>query len=119
MASIAAVTESWSIWPAVTQFNLFSGQMYLRCYQEYLSVCRFLGLCFLPPDCRVQVALDEFISPASRSDFDTAIASACPFTTSLVAFLRVLTLLRRRDQSFAHSHLNCILRKEPIAQELF
>lgn len=46
-------------------------------------------------------------------------ASTCPFTTSPVAFLRALTALRRKGQSFAQSHLGRILRVELIAPELF
>ena len=48
---------------SVMQLNLFAGQLYLRSYDEYLSVCRFLRLCFRLPCDQVQVAWDGFIGP--------------------------------------------------------
>jgi hypothetical protein len=32
----------------ITQLNLFSGQLYLRSYQSYIRLCRYLGLSYRP-----------------------------------------------------------------------
>ena len=99
--------------------NLFAGQLYLKSYKEYLSVCRFLGLAFRPPYEQTQVACDGFISPTSRPGFDAVMERECPFTTSPVGFLRILMALRRKEQSFQKSHLGRILQGELLTQEEF
>lgn len=117
--AIPAILDSWSIPPVVTQLNLFAGQLYLRNYEEYISVCRLLGLCFQPPDKDVHTAFDGFIDPAARSKVDEIMARDCSFTTSPVMFLKVLMTLRRNGQSFARTHMGAILHGELIAREKF
>ena len=99
--------------------NLFAGQLYLRSYEEYISVCRFLGLGFRPPDEQTQVASDGFISSKSRPAFDAIMERNCPFTISPVGFLRILMTLRRKGQSFQRSHLGRILHGGLLAREEF
>ena len=99
--------------------NLFAGQLYLKCHEEYLSVCRFLGLAFRPPYEQTQVTCDGFISPASRLGYDAVMERKCPFTTSPVGFLRILMALRRKEQSFQKSHLGRILQGELLARVEF
>ena len=99
--------------------NLFSGQLYLKNYEEYISVCRFLGLGFRPPDEQTQVASDAFISPTSRPAFDAIMERNCPFTVSPVGFLRILMALRRKGQSFQKSHMGRILHGDLLAREEF
>ncbi len=48
----------WVAPPVGTQINLFAGQLYLRNYEEYLGLCRFLGLCFRAPGDNIMVAVD-------------------------------------------------------------
>ena len=117
--AIPAVPKCWSNPPFAMLLNLFAGQLYLRTYEEYLSVCRFLGLGFRPPYEQIQVACDGFISPTSRSGFDALMESVCPFTISPVGFLRILMALRRKGQSFQKSHLGRILHGELLAREEF
>ena len=105
--------------PFAMLLNLFAGQLYLKSYEEYLSVCRFLGLASRPPDEQIQVACDGFISPTSRPGFDAIMERDCPFTISPVEFLRVLMALRRKGQSFQKSHLGRILHGELLAREEF
>jgi hypothetical protein len=117
--AVPAVPECWRQPPFVMQLNLFAGQLYLKSYEEYLGVCRFLGLCSRPPRGQLQVACDGFISPTSRSMYDAVMASECPFTTSPVGFLRMLMALRRKGQSFEKSHFGRILHGELLAREEF
>ena len=105
--------------PFVMQLNLFAGQLYLRSYEEYLSVCRFLGLCFRPPCEQIQVGCDGFVSPTGRPEFDAIMETECPFTTSPVGFLRMLMALRRKRQNFQRSHFGRILHGELLVKEQF
>ena len=105
--------------PFVMQLNLFAGQLYLRSYEEYLSVCRFLGLCFRPPSGHIQVGCDGFLSPTDRPEFDAIMKSECSFTTSPVGFLRMLVALRRSRQSYQKSHFGRILHGELLVEEQF
>ena len=120
--SFCAIPVVPTCWPhslSVMQLNLFAGQLYLRSYGEYVSVCRFLGLCFRPPYEQIQVTCDGFISPISRPGFDAVMERECPFTISPVGFLRILMALRRKGQSFQKSHLGRILYGELLAREEF
>ena len=117
--AIPAVPRCWANPPFAMLLNLFAGQLYLRTYEEYLSVCRFLGLGFRPPYEQSQVACDGFISPTDRLGFDALMESVCPFTISPVEFLRILMALRRKGQSFHKSHLGRILHGELLAREEF
>ncbi len=117
--AIPAVPKCWPNPPFAMLLNLFAGQLYLRSYGEYLSVCRFLGLGFRPPSEQTEVACDGFISPTSRPGFDAVMERECPFTISPVEFLRILMALRRKGQSFQKSHLGRILGGELLVREEF
>ena len=117
--AVPAVPESWST-PAITkQLNLFAGQLYIRTYEEYKSLCGFLGLCSQPPDDHMEVACDGFITPPNRFQSDVIMAPTCPFMISPVAFLRIFMALRRKGQSFTASHFGRILNGELISREHF
>ena len=117
--SIPVVSMRGTFPPFVMQLNLFAGQLYLRSYEEYLSVCRFLGLCTRPPHDDIRVACDGFVSPTSRPKFDAIMTRECPFASSPIEFLRVLMALRRQGQSYKNSHLGRILHGELLRQEHF
>ncbi len=117
--AIPPVPKFWPRPPLVMQLNIFAGQLYLESYKEYLSVCRFLGLCFRPPDEQIQAACDGFIAPRGRPKFDVVMESKCPFTISPVGFLRILMALRRKGQSFEKSHFGRILHGELLVGEQF
>ncbi|KAH0566189.1 hypothetical protein GP486_000421 [Trichoglossum hirsutum] len=103
----------------IMQLNLFAGQLYLRNFEDYHSLCRFLGLCSSPPDGSVRVACDGFVDPTGRRVVDPAMARECPFTKSPVDFLRAVIALRRKGQGFAKSHFGEILNGELITREKF
>ena len=105
--------------PFTMLLNLFAGQLYLKSHEDYLSVCRFLGLAFRPPHKQIEVACDGFISPASRLAFDAVMERECPFRTSPVGFFRIVMAIRRKEQSFQKSHLGRILQADLLAREDF
>lgn len=117
--SVPAIPKSWSTPRMVKQLNIFAGQLYIRDYEEYVSVCMFLGLCSRPPDDQMKVECDGFISVLSIAMSDCIITRACPFTTSPVAFVRMIMALRRKGQSFKNSHFGKILGGELILKEEF
>ena len=123
--SIPAIPESWSITPTlVSQLNLFAGQLYIRNYEEYASLCSFLGLCSRPPDDGMEVACDGFInlSTSVESEPDAGmvpVRESCPFTRSPVNFVRMVIALRRKGQGFTTSHLGKILNGELILADHF
>ena len=95
--------------------NLFAGQLYLRNHADYLALCRRLGLCFRPPHSHVHVAMDGFVDPTHRADFDNNMAQICRFPQSSVAYLRSLFAMRRHGQSIERSHLGRILQGEMLS----
>jgi hypothetical protein len=105
--------------PFVMQLNLFVDQLYLRSYEKYLSMYRFLGLCFRPSCEQVQIDCDGFVSSTDRSVFDAIIKKERPFTISSIEFLRMLIALRRKRQNFQKSHFGRILRDELLVKEQF
>lgn len=116
--AIPAVPKSWST-PAITrQLNLFAGQLYFQTYEEYTSLCGFLGLCSFVPDDQIKVAYDGFIDPASRARLGTTFRE-CRFQTSPIAFVRAIMTMRRKGQSTAVSHVGRILKGELISREEF
>ena len=117
--AVPPVPKLWQQPSLILQLNLFAGQLYLRNYEDYLSICRFLGLCYRPPLGQNRVASDGFIAPSGRSKFDTGMERECPFTTSPVGFLRKLMTLRRKGQGFERSHYGRILNAELLDKSHF
>lgn len=117
--TIPAAPEGLPNCPVILQLNMFAGQLYLRSYEEYLAVCRLLGLCFGPPPEQIEVACDGFISPTCRPEFDELMAEQCPFKISPIGFLRMLVAIRRKGQNSQKSHIGRILQGELLAREQF
>ncbi|KAI9728103.1 MAG: hypothetical protein M1834_007819 [Cirrosporium novae-zelandiae] len=103
----------------IRHLNIFAGQLYLRNYEEYVVLCRFLGVCYRVPDEGIEVSGDGFVDRESRPLFDQVMARVCPFTKSPVEFLKVFMGLRRKELSFKRSHLGGIVQGEPLGQEEF
>lgn len=118
--AIPATSQHQASPSLIRQLNLFAGQLYLKDYAEYISVCRFLGLYFRPPsDDHVRVAADGFVDPRHRKEFDVVMERECPFTTSPVGFLRMVLAFRRKGQGFERTHLGRMLRGELLGEEHF
>lgn len=117
--AVPPVSKLWRQPSLIPQLNIFAGQLYLRNHEDYLSVCRFLGLCYRPPEGENRAASDGFMAPSGRSNFDAAMERECPFTSSPVGFLRMLMTLRRKGQGYERSHCGRILNAELLAENHF
>ena len=117
--AVPEVPKAWSPPSVVTHLNLFASQLYLRDYDEYLVLCRFLGLCYQPPDDNVDVTCEGFVAPSSRASFDPTMDEICPFSTSPVGLLRLLMGLRRQGQGFSKSHCGRIVSGEMLTRADF
>ncbi|KAE9371942.1 hypothetical protein N431DRAFT_456702 [Stipitochalara longipes BDJ] len=90
----------------VVQLNLFSGQLYLSSFQEYVELCKFLGLAWEKTEEGRFVAADGFIVHGGASSG----VSNSAFTASPVKFLRVLlTKIRRNCEGIDKTHMGKIL----------
>lgn len=117
--AIPAATQGLRNRPLILQLNIFAGQLYLRSYDEYLALCRLLGLCFGPPPKQVEVGCDGFISPSCRPEYDELMAEQCPFKISPIEFLRMVIAMRRKGQNSQKSHIGRILQGELLARGQF
>lgn len=93
----------------ITQLNLFSGQLYLSSYDEYLEVCEFLNLASeMTPD-GWTVAADGFINSRGIDSMDLDF-SAPTFQASPVHFFKILIAqIRRNCERIDKTHIGKIL----------
>ncbi|EIW79093.1 hypothetical protein CONPUDRAFT_107198 [Coniophora puteana RWD-64-598 SS2] len=102
--------EQSALMPACARMELilFSGQLYLSSYEEYIELCKFLGvfandLKNLP---KPHVSHDGFIEPRGRQ---FGIRAECPFSSSPIPALTALASIRLKGMSYSHTHLGKIL----------
>ena len=117
--SIPAATRNSMVLPALReQLNLFAGQLYLRDYEVYFRLCRFL--CIYAKDLEdegdVRRESDGFIAPAHRPPKARSEGS---FSRSPLPFLRFLIGLRRKGMPFSLTHMGKILDGRPVREEDF
>ncbi|KAI6044144.1 hypothetical protein EDC04DRAFT_3138106 [Pisolithus marmoratus] len=102
----------------VDQVNLFAGQLYLRDYNTYLRLSRFL--CIYADDLagegNLEVESDGFITPAYRPPRAQSVGS---FQNSPLPFLKHVFGLRRRGMNFTATHMGKILNGRSLKQEDF
>lgn len=101
------------------QLNLFAGQLYFRDREEYVAVCRFLGLATRVPKDGIKISRDGFVSPKDRKQFDIEMARVCTMAESPVDMLRTLVALRRKGQTFDKTHVGLLLGGELIKDNAF
>ncbi|KAI9890486.1 MAG: hypothetical protein M1814_003970 [Vezdaea aestivalis] len=120
--SFCAIPPTSTVWTPpsyLLHLHLFAGLLYLESYEEYLRICRFLGICFHPTSHQFDVESDGFVSPKIRREFDPIMFTECPFTTSPVDFVQELLSMRRKGQNFRKSHLGRVLEGEMLTEEQF
>lgn len=98
----------------IMQLNLFAGQLYLRSYQHYVALCRYLGLSYMENRGDKEIAADGFVR---RKEGEYA---GCRFETSPIMFLNVLIQKLRRDcMGIEKTHMGKILAGEILTEKDF
>ena len=112
--SIPPLPSDWSPpWALIDQLNVFAGQLYLRDYESYLRLCRFLGVPTkeLPKDRAVRWNL--FNVPGSFEENEITF-SASPLPTVMA-----LLVMRNRGRPFTHTHMGKILQGQLLTEKDF
>jgi hypothetical protein len=117
--SIPTVPAGWTPPSSLMDLlNLFAGQLYLKDYETYIRLCRFL--CVYARDLEgeegIEVGCDGFISPNTRSRH---VRNAYPFQTSPLDSLRTLMGLRRKGMRFAPTHMGKLLDGRLLSEDDF
>ncbi|KAF8545714.1 hypothetical protein OG21DRAFT_1397636, partial [Imleria badia] len=113
--SIPPVPDSWTPpWDLIDQLNVFAGQLYLRDYESYLRLRRFLGIQVndLPNSVRTAVRRNLVTVDALQEIGNTIRDSPLPSVMMLLA-------IRRRGLPFAETHMGRILQGHQLTEEDF
>ena len=98
--------------------NMFAGQLYLKDYETYIRLCRFL--CVYAGDLRdeegIEVGCDGFISPNTRP---RGVRNVYTFQTSPLDSLRTLMGIRRKGMRFAPTHMGKLLDGRLLSEDDF
>ena len=118
--SVPAVPPNWTAPTSlVDELNLFAGQLYLRDYDTYIRLCRFL--CVYANDLddagHLEVQRDGFIEPANRPP--KAQRTCHSFQKSPLPFLRHYFGLRRMGTGLSLTHMGKILNGRLLREEDF
>jgi hypothetical protein len=113
--SVPALADDWEApRELVMQLNLFAGQLYLRSYDEYKRVCKYLGLSYTEnKDEETAVPPDGFVGKRKYA--------ACEFEDSPVAFLTKVYNEIRNDcvGGMEKTHMGRILAGEILTERDF
>jgi hypothetical protein len=102
--------EPWSAPAHVRmELNLFAGQLYFDCREEYERVCVMLALSMAHPGAECEI--DGFVSPPHRTGGNS------PFAKSKITILKTLMSLRRKYMLYSRTHLGQILNANPLSKE--
>jgi hypothetical protein len=117
--TIPAVPAGWTPSSSLMdQLNVFAGQLYLKDYETYIRLCRFLCVYAgdLPDEEGIEVGCDGFISPNNRpSDWQNG--NVFTFQTSPLGPLRTLMGLRRKGMRFAPTHMGKLLDGRLLSED--
>ncbi|CAE6491982.1 unnamed protein product [Rhizoctonia solani] len=118
-----SLTRTGSLSTAQLHLDLFAGQLYFSCYQDYASLCASLGLFvrLRDEDPNVEIGTDGFISPEHRVQlvdrrpeyFD------CRFTATPVPALKEFIGLRRKGMKYDLTHVGQIIHSRDLTPEDF
>ena len=102
--SIPPLPSDWTPpWALIDQLNVFAGQLYLRDYESYLRLCRFLG-----------VPTKELSNiPGSFEEMEIT------FSGSPLPSVMALLAIRSRGRPFTHTHIGKILQGQSLREKDF
>ena len=119
--SIPAVPNGW-IPPSsfMDQLSVFAGQLYLKDYETYIRLCRFLCVYARDLQCEegMEVEPDGFISPRNRSKH-SRIQIPHTFSSTPIVSLRALMDLRSKGIDFTSTHMGKLLHGRPLSEDDF
>ncbi|KAF8443938.1 hypothetical protein L210DRAFT_3643514 [Boletus edulis BED1] len=113
--SIPPLPSDWTPpWTLVDQLNVFAGQLYLRDYQSYLRLCRFLGVpTKRSPNDPGAIQRNLFNIPGSFEEMEIT------FSGSPLPFVMALLAMRSRGIPFAHTDMGKILQGQVLTEKDF
>ena len=119
--SIPTVPDGW-ISPSsfMDELSVFAGQLYLKDYETYIRLCRFLCLCSrdLHGEEGIEVEPDGFILPKNRPKHSTTLI-AHTFASTPIVPLRALMDLRSKGINFASTHMGKLLHGRLLSESDF
>ncbi|KAF8557885.1 hypothetical protein OG21DRAFT_1504871 [Imleria badia] len=112
--SIPPLPSDWTPpWDLIDQLNVFSGQLYLRDYQSYLRLCRFLDVPTKESSNDIPIRRNLFNIPGSFEEMEITFAgSPLPCVMALLA-------IRTRGRPFAHTHMGRMLQGQLLSEKDF
>ncbi|TGJ86351.1 hypothetical protein E0Z10_g2449 [Xylaria hypoxylon] len=100
----------------ITALNLFAGQLYLSSFDEYIEICKFLGLAWEPAKGGEIIGADGFI----HRDYAGRVGGRSGLRASPVEFFKILlTKIRRNCESIDKTHMGQILDNRLLSPEDF
>jgi hypothetical protein len=105
------------------QINLFAGQLYLDDYDDYRSMCAFLGIYLDGDDFndKIRVQSDGFVLTQDRRrlGYRRPEYLACGFSSSPVTMLKDLIGYRRKGMEYLRTHVGQILHARRMSPSDF
>ena len=112
--SIPPLPSDWTPpWDLIDQVNIFAGQLYLRDYESYLRVCRFLGVPTKESPKDGEIRRNLFNVPGSFEEVEMM------FSSPQLPFVMALLAIRTRGRPFAHTHMGKILQGQVLTKKDF
>jgi hypothetical protein len=112
--SIPHLPSDWTPpWALIDQLNVFAGQVYLRNYESYLRLCRFLGVPTKESSHGTAVQWNLFNIPGSFEDMEIT------FSGSPLPSVMALLAVRSRGRPFAQTHMGKILQGQLLREKDF
>jgi len=112
--SIPPLPSDWTPpWALIDQLNVFAGQLYLRDYESYLRLCRFLGVPTKAPSNGTAIRWNLFNIPGSFEEMEIT------FSGSPLPSVMALLAIRSRGRPFAHTHMGRILQGQSLTEKDF
>jgi hypothetical protein len=112
--SIPPLPSDWTPpWALIDQLNVFAGQLYLRDYESYLQLCRFLGVPTTEPSNGTAIRWNLFNIPGSFEEMEIT------FSGSPLPSVMALLAVRSRGRPFARTHMGKILQGQLLSEKDF
>ncbi|KAI3390839.1 hypothetical protein diail_8557 [Diaporthe ilicicola] len=97
--------------------NVFAGQLYMRSFEEYTSICKLLGLAWQSVG-DIEIEADGFIP--RRGATTAQLINQTQFTRSPTKFLQdFMTKVRRNNESIEKTHMGRLLNGEILCRDGF